>query len=53
MDDAAHARIRAGFLARAAAAPARYAVVDASADAETVFTRLSAVVRRHLCPAAP
>lgn len=44
MDDAAHARIRAGFLARAAAAPGRYAVVDASADVDTVFAALAEAV---------
>ncbi len=48
MDDAAHARIREGFLARAAADPARYAVVDATGDVDAVFAELCAVVANRL-----
>ncbi len=48
MDDAAHARIREGFLARAAAHPACYAVVDASPDVDAVFAALCAVVANRL-----
>ncbi|MFG0330029.1 MAG: dTMP kinase [Phycisphaerales bacterium] len=35
-----HRRVRQGYLDQAAAEPARYLVVDATADAETVFERL-------------
>jgi dTMP kinase len=48
MDDAAHERIRQGFLACAAAQPARYAVIDASAEAGVVFDELCAVVAARL-----
>lgn len=44
MDDAAHARIREGFLARAASDPARYAVIDASAGVEDVSAAIRAAV---------
>ena len=48
MADAAHARIREGFLARAAAHSARYAVVDASPGVDAVFAALCAVVANRL-----
>lgn len=48
MDDATHARIRDGFLARAAAAPDRYAVIDASAGLDAVFAELCAAVAQRL-----
>jgi dTMP kinase len=48
MDDGAHARIREGFLARAASRPRHYAVVDASADVDTVFASLCEVVANRL-----
>ncbi len=48
MDDAAHARIRDGFLARAAMAPGRYAVVDASAGLDAVFADLCEAVANRL-----
>ena len=43
-----HARVRAGFHAIAAAEPDRCAVVDASADADTVAARIAAVVAERL-----
>lgn len=48
MDDAAHERIRKGFLARAAARPECYAVVDATGDVEAVFAALCAAVTTRL-----
>ena len=38
------ARVRAAYLARAAAAPARYAVIDAGRDVEVVAAELIAIV---------
>lgn len=43
-----HAAVRDAFLALAAAEPARCAVVDATADAETVAARIAAVVAERL-----
>jgi dTMP kinase len=43
-----HARIRAGFLAIAAAEPARCAVVDAARDADAVTADILALVRDRL-----
>ena len=40
LDAGFHARVRAGFLAIAAAEPARCAVVDAARDAEAVFAAI-------------
>lgn len=48
MDDTVHARIREGFLARAALHPGRYAVIDATGAVEAVFTALCAVVATRL-----
>ncbi len=48
MADAAHTRIREGFLARAAADPARYAVVDAGAGVEAVTAAIRAEVEARL-----
>jgi dTMP kinase len=48
LPEAFHARVRAGFLAIAAAEPGRCAVVDADADAETVAARIAAVVAGRL-----
>lgn len=42
------ARVRAAYLARAAAAPQRYAVIDASADLPEVETHLRAVLEARL-----
>jgi dTMP kinase len=42
------ARIAAGFRAIAAAAPQRCVLIDASADADTVFARLLEVLRERL-----
>lgn len=39
-----HRKVREGYLRQAAADPARYAVVDARADADAVFDRLRAAV---------
>jgi len=44
LDDAFHERVRAGFLALAAAEPARIRCVDASAPIETVRAEIVAVV---------
>lgn len=43
-----HARVRANFLAIAAAEPARCAVIDAAADVATVAARITAAVRDRL-----
>ena len=43
-----HERVREGFLARARAEPERFAVVDASADPETVSGAILAVVASRL-----
>jgi dTMP kinase len=43
-----HERVRAGFLAIAAAEPGRCAVVDADADADTVAARIAAVLAERL-----
>lgn len=48
MDESIHARIREGFLARAASGAARYAVIDAGADVNAVFGSLCAVVTARL-----
>lgn len=48
LDGGFHARVRAGFLAIAAAEPARCAVLDASRDAEAVFDGIRAEVARRL-----
>lgn len=41
-------RVREAFLARAAAAPQRCVVIDASDDADTVFARIVAVLEQRL-----
>ena len=41
-------RVRDAFLARAAADPARCAVIDASADADTVFAAIVSVLEQRL-----
>lgn len=43
-----HERVRRGFLAEAARDPARIRVLDATADADTVFTRITQEVSRVL-----
>jgi dTMP kinase len=43
-DLAFHQRVRAGFLALAAAEPGRFRVIDARSDAEAVFERVLAAV---------
>jgi len=43
-----HDRVREGFLARARAEPARFAVVDATADADTVGIAILEVVAQRL-----
>ena len=43
-----HARVRAGFLAIAAAAPGRCAVVDAAAGPDQVFAGIAAALRERL-----
>lgn len=48
MDGDFHARVRAGFLALAAEAPARYAVIDATQGAEQVEAALLAAVTARL-----
>ena len=48
LDTGFHARVRAGFLAIAAAEPGRCAVVDASAGVEQVFPAIRAVVAERL-----
>jgi dTMP kinase len=48
LDQGFHARVRAGFLAIAAAEPGRCAVVDATGDAEAVFATLAKVVEERL-----
>jgi dTMP kinase len=40
-----HARVRQGYLDQAGRHPDRYRVIDATADADTVFSRLLAAVR--------
>ncbi len=50
MDAAFHARVRAGFLAIAAAEPGRCAVVDASQNAETVAEQIDLLVAARLTP---
>jgi dTMP kinase len=48
MDRAFHQRVRDGYLAIAAAEPARCAVIDAAADADAVEARIRAAVRARL-----
>jgi dTMP kinase len=48
LDAGFHARVRAGFLAIAAAEPGRCAVVDATGDAEAVFGGIRAAVAARL-----
>ena len=48
MDEAFHERVRAGFIARARAAPERCAVVDAAASPEAVARAILAVVAARL-----
>jgi len=48
LDAAFHARVRAGFLAIAAAEPARCAVLDASRGPEAVFAEVARTVRDRL-----
>lgn len=48
LDAGFHARVRAGFLAIAAAEPARCAVVDAAPDAEAVFAAIRAELGARL-----
>lgn len=48
LDAGFHARVRAGFLAIAAAEPARCAVVDATRDADAVFTAIRAELGARL-----
>ena len=43
-----HERVREGFLARARAEPARFAVVDAQADPETVGREILDIVTARL-----
>jgi dTMP kinase len=43
-DLAFHQRVRAGFLALAAAEPERFRVIDAQDDLETVFARVLAAI---------
>lgn len=53
MDIAFHERLRRGFLEIAAAEPERCAVIDADADADTVFARIMTCVGDRLGVAAP
>jgi dTMP kinase len=46
-----HRRVRQGFLAQAQADPDRYAVIDASGDADAVFARLVTELRARFAPA--
>jgi dTMP kinase len=48
LDAGFHARVRAGFLAIAAAEPARCAVVDATRDADAVFAAIRAELGARL-----
>ncbi len=48
MDRAFHERLRLGFHEMAAAEPARFAVIDANADADTVQQRIETVVESRL-----
>lgn len=48
LDAGFHARVRAGFLAIAAAEPVRCAVIDAAADAETVWQGVRRAVAGRL-----
>lgn len=48
MDPAFHARVRAGFLAIAAAEPARCVVLDAAAAPDAVFAAIAAALRARL-----
>jgi dTMP kinase len=48
MADDFHTRVRAGFLALAATAPARYAVIDATQDADRVEAAVLAAVTERL-----
>ena len=48
MGAAFHARVRAGFLAIAAAEPGRCAVVDAAGSPDAVFAEISAALRARL-----
>jgi dTMP kinase len=48
LDAGFHARVRAGFLAIAAAEPGRCAVLDAARDAEAVFAEVVATVEARL-----
>lgn len=48
LPDAFHERVRAGFLAIAAAEPGRCAVIDADAEAATVAGRIAEVVAARL-----
>ena len=48
LDTGFHARVRAGFLAIAAAEPGRCAVLDATAGVEPVFSAIRAVVAERL-----
>lgn len=50
LDAGFHARVRAGFLAIAAAEPARCAVVDATRDAEAVFDAIRTELGARLGP---
>jgi dTMP kinase len=52
-DAAFHARVTSGFLAIAAADPARCAVVDADAPADEVHAAIMQVVRARLAPERP
>lgn len=51
LDAGFHARVRAGFLAIAAAEPLRCAVIDAARPPETVFADIAAETGRRLTPA--
>jgi len=48
LDQAFHRRLRDGFLAIAAAEPGRCAVIDASADIDTVHQAIAATVAERL-----
>jgi dTMP kinase len=48
LDAAFHARVRAGFLAIAAAEPARCAVLDATRDPDAVFVEVARTLRDRL-----
>jgi dTMP kinase len=43
-------RVRAAYLERAAAAPQRFAVIDASRDMETVWSQIRSVLQERLSP---